>query len=168
MTQEQYAAFEAASNMIRTSGGLIGSDQIKRILDPEYEGSPLDEEALQLQKQLFGSIVGEGFADAVDTRDLTTAELAMVQMAPTLLEAQKLAETLKLAKTEADLDEVMLGEVGRGLTFAQRELLAQVKQQEFALQQAEAELISTVVGQDEAGNDIIRDLTFHSGRNYKI
>ena len=160
MTQEQYAAFEAASNMIRTSGGLIGSDQIKRILDPEYEGSPLDEEALQLQKQLFGSIVGEGFADAVDTRDLTTAELAMVQMAPTLLEAQKLAETLKLAKTEADLDEVMLGEVGRGLTFAQRELLAQVKQQEFALQQAEAELISTVVGQDEAGNDIIRDLTF--------
>ena len=160
MTQEQYAAFEAASNMIRTSGGLIGSDQIKRLLDPEYEGSPLDEEALQLQKQLFGSIVGEGFADAVDTRDLTTAELAMVQMAPTLLEAQKLAETLKLAKTEADLDEVMLGEVGRGLTFAQRELLAQVKQQEFALQQAEAELISTVVGQDEAGNDIIRDLTF--------
>ena len=160
MTQEQYAAFEAASNMIRTSGGLIGSDQIKRLLDPEYEGSPLDEEALQLQKQLFGSIVGEGFADAVDTRDLTTAELAMVQMAPTLLEAQKLAETLKLAKTEADLDEVMIGEEGRGLTFAQRELLAQVKQQEFALQQAEAELISTVVGQDEAGNDIIRDLTF--------
>ena len=160
MTQEQYAEFEAASNMIRTSGGLIGSDQIKRLLDPEYEGSPLDEEALQLQEQLFGSIVGEGFADAVDTRDLTTAELAMVQMAPTLLEAQKLAETLKLAKTEADLDEVMIGEEGRGLTFAQRELLAQVKQQEFALQQAEAELISTVVGQDEAGNDIIRDLTF--------
>ena len=160
MTQEQYAEFEAASNMIRTSGGLIGSDQIKRLLDPEYEGSPLDEEALQLQKQLFGSIVGTGFADAVDTRDLTTAELAMVQMAPTLLEAQKLAETLKLAKTEADLDEVMIGEEGRGLTFAQRELLAQVKQQEFALQQAEGELVSTVVGQDEAGNDIIRDLTF--------
>ena len=153
MTQEQYAAFEAASNMIRTSGGLIGSDQIKRLLDPEYEGSPLDNEALELQKSLFGSIVGEGFADAVDTRDLTTAELAMVQMAPTLLEAQKLSETLKLAKTEQQLDEI------GGLTFAQRELLAQVKQQEFALQQAESELIPTVVGQDEAGNDIIRDLT---------
>lgn len=42
----------------------------------------------------------------------------MVQMAPTLLEAQKLSETLKLAKTEQQLDEI------GGLTFCTKRTIS--------------------------------------------
>jgi len=142
LTPEQVAALESWQAMIGPTGGMgMAMDQILNILDIQATPGELTLEQTNEQERLFGAIfpglVGQG-KRMESMRGLTPLELAMIELAPTQIEAERLKEELRMNRDERGINWKEID--ANKLTLSQRAMLNDILAQEAERVQTQAEL----------------------------